>query len=139
LLAAHLGVGIVWDHAVSSRWWDWNVPLTSALACGLLYAGYLILRHAVEEPTQRATFCAVFSIFAFLNIPMLILAIAWWAERRPTPGTWAVLPIKPAGWLLRFAPNAAFALAAAALIVLRFRREEAHRERDARRRIEQEI
>src|SRR5271157_4919785 len=66
MLAGSLGAGTVWERAISGRWWDWNAPLTSALACWLLYAGYLILRHAVEEPTQRATFSAVFSVFVFL-------------------------------------------------------------------------
>src|SRR5215469_13019972 len=75
LLAVHLAAGVAWDQSVTGRWWNWNTPLTSALACGLVYAGYLILRHAVEEPSQRAAFCAVFSIFAVLDIPITILAI----------------------------------------------------------------
>jgi len=34
----------------------WDARLTSALVCWILYAAYLMLRRAVEEPTQRATF-----------------------------------------------------------------------------------
>jgi heme exporter protein C len=134
LLAAHLGVGAVWDHAISGRWWDWNVRLTAALACGLLYTGYLILRHAMEEPTQRATFCAVFSIFAFLNIPMLIVAIAWWAERRPPTAAWGVFRVQSAGWPLLAALTGAAALLAFALVYLRARQEDAQRDLDSLRR-----
>lgn len=134
LLAAHMGVGAVWDHAVSGRWWDWNVRLTAALACGLLYTGYLILRHAMEEPTQRATFCAVFSIFAFLNIPMLIVAVAWWAEQRPPTVAWGVYRVQSAGLPLLAALTAAAALLAFALVYLRVRQEETQRDLDSLRR-----
>ena len=61
MLGAGLCAGTIWERAISGRWWDWNPTLSAALACGLLYVGYLILRHAVEEPTQRATFSAACS------------------------------------------------------------------------------
>lgn len=134
LLAAHLAVGAVWDHAISGHWWDWDVRLTAALACGLLYTGYLILRHAMEEPTQRATFCAVFSIFAFLNIPMSVVAVAWWTERRPPTAAWGVFHVQSAGWPLMAALTAAAALLAFVLVCLRARQEEAQRDLDSLRR-----
>ena len=136
LLALHLTVGVAWDHSISGRWWSWNVPLTSALACGLLYAGYLILRQSVEEPTQRATFCAAFSIFAFLDIPIVTLAVAWWWQKRPERASFPPHG-EPVDRLLAAGATAAVALAGGALAFFRMRKEEARRERDAERRLQQ--
>ena len=47
---------MIWGRIIWGIWWTWDARLTSALVCWLLYAGYLMLRHAIEEPTQRATF-----------------------------------------------------------------------------------
>src|SRR5580658_1344671 len=69
-LAANLVTGSIWGRIIWGMWWAWDARLTSALVCWLLYAGYLMLRHAIEEPTQRATFAAVFSIFAFIDVPI---------------------------------------------------------------------
>src|ERR1041384_6624649 len=61
-LAANLVTGSIWGRIIWGVWWAWDARLTSALVCWLLYAGYLMLRRAIEEPTQRATFAAVFSM-----------------------------------------------------------------------------
>jgi heme exporter protein C len=67
--AANLVSGMVWGRVIWGIWWTWDARLTSMLVCLLLYAGYLMLRHAIEEPTQRARIAAVFSIFAFADVP----------------------------------------------------------------------
>ena len=72
-LAANLITGSIWARVIWGVWWVWDLRLTSALVCWLLYAGYLMLRHAIEEPTQRATFAAVFNIFAFIDVPIVYL------------------------------------------------------------------
>ena len=82
-LAANLVTGSIWGRIIWGIWWAWDARLTSALVCWLLYAGYLMLRHAIEEPTQRATFAAVFSIFAFIDVPIVIFSIKWWRTQHP--------------------------------------------------------
>lgn len=134
LLAGSLGAGTVWERSLSGRWWDWNAPLTSALACGLVYVGYLILRHAVEEPTQRATFSAIFSVFVFLDIPVAALAVVWWSAKHPLPPMWARLAWTPELRLSLAGNFAGVLLLAGALIAVRFRQEESQRELDALRR-----
>src|ERR1035437_573725 len=47
-----------------------------------------MLRNAIEEPTQRATFAAVFSIFAFIDVPIVIFSIKWWRTQHPAPVFW---------------------------------------------------
>src|SRR5579871_2323393 len=56
--ALNLITGSIWGREAWGIWWAWDARLTSQLICFLLYAGYLILRPAIEEPTQRATFAA---------------------------------------------------------------------------------
>ena len=47
-----------------------------------------MLRKAIEEPTQRATFAAVFSIFAFIDVPIVVFSIKWWRTQHPQPVFW---------------------------------------------------
>ena len=46
-------------------WWAWDARLTFMLISWLMYGGYLMLREAVDEPTQRARLAAVLSILTF--------------------------------------------------------------------------
>jgi heme exporter protein C len=84
-LAGNLITGSIWARVIWGIWWAWDVRLTSALVCWILYASYLMIRHAVEEPTQRANLAAVVSIFAFLDIPIVILSIRLFRTQHPGP------------------------------------------------------
>src|SRR5438105_4165819 len=95
-LLANLVTGSIWARVIWGVWWAWDVRLTSALVCWLLYAGYLMLRRAIEEPTQRATFAAVFSIFAFMDVPVVIFSIKWWRTQHPQPVFWGGGSFPPA-------------------------------------------
>ncbi|HXB73770.1 MAG TPA: cytochrome c biogenesis protein CcsA [Candidatus Acidoferrales bacterium] len=134
-LAANLVTGSIWGRVIWGIWWAWDARLTSALVCWLLYAGYLALRNAIEEPTQRATFAAVFSIFAFIDVPIVIFSIKWWRTQHPAPvfwgggsipGAWAAL----AGWNLL-----AMILLGTVLTAVRLRQEDSQREIDSLRRM----
>src|SRR5258706_6283122 len=46
--------GMIWARIIWGIWWTWDARLTSALVCLLLYAGYLILRDGIDDPTPRA-------------------------------------------------------------------------------------
>jgi heme exporter protein C len=133
-LAANLVTGSIWGRIIWGMWWAWDARLTSALVCWLLYAGYLMLRHAIEEPTQRATFAAVFSIFAFIDVPIVIFSIKWWRTQHPQPVFWGGGSF-PADWTVVMGLNLlAMLLLAVVLTVLRLRQEEAQRELDSLRR-----
>src|SRR4051812_24375846 len=82
-LLGNLVTGSIWARIIWGVWWAWDVRLTSALVCWLLYAGYLMLRRAIEEPTQRATFAAAFSIFAFIDVPIVYLSIRLFRTQHP--------------------------------------------------------
>ena len=133
-LAANLVTGSIWGRIIWGIWWTWDARLTSALVCWLLYAGYLMLRHAIEEPTQRATVAAVFNIFAFVDVPIVIFSIKWFRTQHPQPVMWGGGSIDPdysntlmLNWL-------ALILLGAVLTMIRLRQEETQREIDSLRR-----
>ncbi len=131
-----LVTGMIWGRIIWGIWWTWDPRLTSYFICLLLYAGYLMLRRGIEEPTQRATLCAVLSIFASLDIVIVWKSIDWWRTQHPGP----VLSIRNGGGM---APGMeaplywnmlVFALLATALALIRMRQEDTKREIDAMRR-----
>jgi heme exporter protein C len=133
-LLANLVTGSIWGRIIWGIWWTWDARLTSALVCWLLYAGYLMLRHAIEEPTQRATVAAVFNIFAFVDVPIVIFSIKWFRTQHPQPVLWGGGSMDPdyrstlmLNWL-------ALILLAAVLTMVRLRQEETQREIDSLRR-----
>jgi heme exporter protein C len=133
-LAANLVTGSLWGRVIWGIWWTWDARLTSALVCWLLYAGYLMLRRAIEEPTQRATFAAVFSIFAFIDVPIVIFSIKWWRTQHPAPVFWAGGSF-PRDWTIIMAWNLlAMILLGIVMAALRMRQEESQREIDSLRR-----
>jgi heme exporter protein C len=133
-LAANLVTGSIWARQIWGIWWTWDARLTSALVCWLLYAGYLMLRRAVEEPTQRATFAAVFSIFAFLDVPIVIFSIKWWRTQHPQPVFWGGGSFPP-DWTHHFLWNMlAMVLLGVMMVMVRLRQEVFQREIDSLRR-----
>ncbi len=133
-LAGNLVTGSIWGRQIWGIWWAWDARLTSALVCWLLYAGYLMLRKAVEEPTQRATFAAIFSIFAFIDVPIVIFSIKWWRTQHPAPVFWAGGSF-PHDWTIHWLWNVlAMALLGAVMVSVRYSQEQGQREIDSLRR-----
>jgi heme exporter protein C len=133
-LAANLVTGSIWGRIIWGIWWTWDARLTSALVCWLLYAGYLMLRRAIEEPTSRARISAVFNIFAFADVPIVIFSIKWWRTQHPQPVFWGGGSIDPAMYLTAVLNLVALVLLAVVLSLIRLRQEEVQREIDSLRR-----
>ena len=134
-LAANLVTGSIWGRIIWGIWWTWDARLTSALVCWLLYAGYLMLRHAIEEPTTRARIAAVFNIFAFADVPIVFFSIKWWRTQHPKPVFWGGTgTIDPAMRNVAIFNLVALMLLAAVLVMVRLRQEETQREIDSLRR-----
>jgi heme exporter protein C len=134
-LAANLITGSIWGRNQWGIWWAWDARLTSALVCWILYASYLMLRNAVEDPTQRATFSAVFSIFCFIDVPIVIFSIKWWRTQHPQPVFWGGGSI-PSGWYaLALWQLLAMVVLGAVLTIIRLRDEESQREIESMRRM----
>lgn len=134
-LAVNLVTGSIWARVIWGVWWAWDPRLTSALICWILYAGYMILRQALEEPTQRATFAAVYSIFAFTDVPIVYFSIRWWRTIHPQPVFFSKNGSFPADWLRALLVNVvAIFLFYAVLTMIRLRQEQTQREIDYLRR-----
>jgi len=130
----NLVTGMIWGRIIWGIWWTWDPRLTSMLVCWLLYAGYLMLRRAVEEPTQRAKVAAVFSIFAFADVPIVWFSIKWWRTQHPQPVVWGGGSMDPSMWRMLFLNWVPLLLLFGVLAALRMRQEQAQREMDALRR-----
>jgi heme exporter protein C len=131
-----LVTGSIWARIIWGIWWTWDARLTSMLVCWLLYASYLMLRRAVAEPTQRARFSAVLSIFAFSDVIIVWKSIEWWRTQHPGP----VLSIRTGGGHMDPAMEAAIywnllalLLFAIVLVLVRIRQEELRGEIDGMR------
>jgi heme exporter protein C len=134
-LAVNLVTGSIWARVIWGVWWAWDPRLTSALICWILYAGYMILRQALEEPTQRATFAAVYSIFAFTDVPIVYFSIRWWRTIHPQPVFFSKEGSFPADWSRALMINMiAIFLLYAVLTMIRLRQEQTQREIDYLRR-----
>jgi len=134
-LAVNLVTGSIWARVIWGVWWAWDPRLTSALVCWVLYAGYLILRQALEEPTQRATFAAVYSIFAFTDVPIVYFSIRWWRTLHPQPVFFSKNGSFPADWSRALGVNMlALFLFYGVLTMIRLRQEQTQREIDYLRR-----
>jgi heme exporter protein C len=75
--------GSIWAKPTWNTWWTWEPRLTTAAVGWLMYVGYLMLRNAMDHPQRRARFAAVFSIIAFLSVPVNFMAIRWWRTIHP--------------------------------------------------------
>jgi heme exporter protein C len=133
--AANLISGMIWARIIWGIWWAWDARLTSMLICWLLYAGYLMLRRAIDEPTQRATLGAVFSIFAFADVPIVWFSIQWWRTQHPGPVLRGSGTMDPAMKATLYWNFLAMALVAVILVLIRLRQEQTQREIASLRRL----
>jgi heme exporter protein C len=134
--AVVLVTGMIWARIIWGIWWTWDARLTSMLVSWLMYAGYLMLRRAVEEPTERARNSAVLSIFIFPGVYITWKSIEWWRTQHPGP----VLSIRQGGGMAPgmespiYVNLLALLCLAAVLVMLRYNQELRRRELDSLRR-----
>jgi heme exporter protein C len=130
--------GSIWARIIWGIWWTWDYRLTSALVCVLIFSGYLMLRRAIEEPTQRARLSAALCIFGCIDVVIVWKSIEWFRTQHPGP----VLSIRTGGGHIDAAMERmlymnflAILMIAAALVLIRTRQETTAREIDSLRRL----
>ncbi len=68
--------GMVWGHAAWGRWWTFQSPrLVFSLLLWLLYVVYIVLRASTGSGSKRAIISAVYSVAAFLDVPLVWLSV----------------------------------------------------------------
>ncbi len=132
-----LVTGSIWARIIWGIWWTWDPRLTWALITCVIYSGYLMLRHAIDDPTTRAKNAAVLCIFAFTSVVITYKAIDWWRTQHPG----AVLSFRTGGGSIDPAMEnmllhnwGALMLLAAVMVVVRMRQEDIQREVESLRR-----
>ena len=83
LTTATLASGAIWARKVWGTWWTWEPRLTTTAVLWLIYAAYLVLRRALDEPERRARFAAVFGILGFIDVPIVHMSVVWWRSIHP--------------------------------------------------------
>jgi heme exporter protein C len=135
-LSVGLITGSLWARPIWGIWWTWDERLTTTLVLWLLYGGYLMFRHAIEEPTQRATFSAVLSIFAFIGVPIDYFSIRWWRTQHPAPVFFSSNGSFPHDWGMIMGWNIlAILMLAVVFMAVRLEQEQSQRELDSLRRL----
>ena len=79
--------GSIWARATWGVWWDWDVRLTTSLVMLLLFAGVLALRSFVDDADRRATWTAVATIVAFVDVPLVYFCVRWWRSLHQVQST----------------------------------------------------
>jgi heme exporter protein C len=131
---ANLLTGMIWGRVIWGIWWTWDARLTSMLVGLIIYAGYVMLRRAIEEPTERARMSAVVSILAFADVPIIFFSIKWWRTQHPQPVVYGGGFMSPAYYYMLFLNWLPMLLLAVVLLLIRMRQEQTGREIDALRR-----
>jgi heme exporter protein C len=130
--------GSIWARIIWGIWWTWDYRLTSALVCILIFSGYLMLRRAIDEPTQRARLSSALCIFGCVDVVIVWKSIEWFRNQHPGPvldfrtGGGRMDPAMPHVFYMNFL---ALLLVATALVLIRTRQESTAREIDSLRRL----
>jgi heme exporter protein C len=132
--AANLISGMIWARIIWGIWWTWDWRLTSMLICWLLYGGYLVLRRAIEEPTERARLSAVMSILSFSVVPFVFFSIKWFRTQHPQPVLYGEGKMDAGYRAMLFGNWVPLLMIAFVLIAVRMMQERRQRELDALRR-----
>ena len=67
LITGSLFASIMWG-----TWWNWDPRESSYLLLVFLYAAYLFLRAAIDDPERRARIAAAYALFAVVIMPFLV-------------------------------------------------------------------
>ena len=136
--AVNLITGMFWGRIIWGIWWAWDPRLTWALICWLVYFGYMMLRRAIDDPTERAKIAGVLSIFAFVSVCITWKAIEWWRTQHPGPvlsfRTGGEQRVDPMIEHMIYQNWWALLLIGAVFLMIRVRQEQSQREIDAMRR-----
>jgi heme exporter protein C len=68
LMTVCLVTGSAWARPIWNTWWTADPRLNGMAVMWLLYAAYLTLRGAIEDPDRRARFAAIYGILAFASV-----------------------------------------------------------------------
>ncbi|MCL2324789.1 MAG: cytochrome c biogenesis protein [Actinomycetia bacterium] len=75
--------GDLWTRASWGVWWEWEPRLTTYAILTLLVIAYFVLRNSVEDEERRATYGAVFALFAWVDVPITFMITRMMPSQHP--------------------------------------------------------
>ncbi|MEY4711140.1 MAG: heme exporter CcmC family protein [Pseudomonadota bacterium] len=73
-----LWTGALWGRPTWGTWWVWDARLTSELLLLFLYAGFLALHAAIEDPRRADRAAALLALVGVVNVPVIYFSVIWW-------------------------------------------------------------
>ena len=80
-----LTTGPIWGKPIWGTWWTWDPRLTLTLLLFIIFLGYLALRAALNDRSERARFSAVIGIMGLLLVPFIHLSVYLFRTMHPMP------------------------------------------------------
>ena len=84
--ALGLVTGSVWARFTWGAWWNKDPQLNGAMVVFIVYTTYFILRKSVQDEIKRARLSAVFNIFAFILMILLLMVMPRIVQTSLHPG-----------------------------------------------------
>ena len=75
-----LATGSLWARWTWGAWWVSDPQLNGALVTVLLYSGYMVLRAAMAEDERVGRIAAVYNVFAFVMLVILLMVLPRYTE-----------------------------------------------------------
>ena len=97
LITGSLFASVMWG-----TWWNWDPRESSYLLLVFLYAAYLFLRAAIDDPERRARIAAAYALFGAVIMPFLVFVAP-----RVTASLHPQTVINPQGKILMDTPTRA--------------------------------
>ena len=73
-----LWTGAFWGKPTWGAWWVWDARLTSELILLFLYAGFLSIVSAIDDPRRADRAGALVAIVGSVNVPIIYFSVKWW-------------------------------------------------------------
>jgi heme exporter protein C len=73
-----LWTGAFWGKPAWGTWWVWDARLTSELILLFLYAGFLSIVSAIDDPRRADRAGALVAIVGSVNVPIIYFSVKWW-------------------------------------------------------------
>ena len=80
-----LTTGPIWGKPIWGTWWTWDPRLTLTLLLFFIFLGYLALRAALNDRSERARFSAVLGIMGLLLVPFIHISVYLFRTMHPMP------------------------------------------------------
>lgn len=79
-------LGSIFSSKAWGTYWEWREPrMTATLIVFLTYIGYLALRSSIGDLEKKKSITAVYSIMAFITVPLSYVAVKIFRSLHPLP------------------------------------------------------